>query len=344
MISRRIFMSVSHKRKPFLRGVVGFLILVVLLTIAVGCTNNASSTNSKESNKSQSTTLRIGFVGSTKDNIPSGVDGWGIQHQLLQEKLQKIGIENYEFHAFPNGPPLNEAIAAGELDIGILGDTPAIVGKSNGLNTRLINQAAINSNVWLITPKNGVKTLEELKGKTVATQLGSYMYRYLTGVLKEKGLEKDVKIVSMLSSDAEAALKRNDIAAYAFPTNSGPLIKSKGYPVIDEAKDHPELLGSTVTVITEDYLAKNPDFLSIWNEVRKQSLADLLKKPEDFYQFQSEQIGYPVDVMKDSLPLSNLKVEALSEEGINLLDGTKKFLVEGKFAKKDFDLNDWIAK
>ncbi|MEH7307984.1 ABC transporter substrate-binding protein [Neobacillus drentensis] len=337
-------MSVSRNRKPFIRGVMGFLIAIALLTVAGGCTNNATSTNSKEANKSQSTTIRIGYIGSTKDNIPAGVEGWGIQQQFLQEKLKKIGIEKFEFHAFPNGPPLNEAIAAGELDMGILGDTPAIVGRSNGLKTRLINQAAINSNVWLITPKNGVKSIEDLKGKTVATQLGSYMYRYLTGVLKEKGLDKDVKIVSMLSSDAEAALDRKDIAAYAFPTNSGPLIKSKGYPVIDEAKDHPELLGSTVTVITEDYLAKNPDFLSIWNEVRKQSLGDLLKKPDDFYQFQSEQIGYPVDVMKDSLPLSNLKNKALSEEGLKLLDGTKKFLVEGKFAKKDFNLNDWIAK
>lgn len=337
-------MSISNDRKPLLRGLVGFLLATVILIVVAGCSNNASSTTSKGSNKSQSSTLRIGYIGSTKDNIPTGVDGWGIQHQILQEKLKKIGVEKFEFHAFPNGPPLNEAIAAGELDIGILGDTPAIVGRSNGLKTRLINQAAINSNVWLITPKNGVKTIEDLKGKTVATQLGSYMYRYLTGVLKEKGLDKDVKIVSMLSSDAEAALERNDIAAYAFPTNSGPLIKSKGYPVIDEAKDHPELLGSTVTVITEDYLAKNPEFLSIWNDVRKQSLADLLKKPEDFYQFQSEQVGYPVEVMKDSLPLNNLKSEALSTEGLKLLNGTKTFLVEGEFAKKDFDLNDWIAK
>ncbi|MEH7072907.1 ABC transporter substrate-binding protein [Neobacillus drentensis] len=337
-------MNRTSKRTSFLKGLMGFLLAAVLLTLAVGCTNSTSSKTSEEANKSKSTTLRIGYIGSTKDNIPTGAEGWGLQHKLLQEKLKKIGIENYEFHAFPNGPPLNEAIAAGELDIGILGDTPAIVGRSNGLKTRLINQAAINSNVWLITPKNGVKSLEELKGKTVATQLGSYMYRYLTGVLKEKGLDKDVKIVNMLTSDAEAALKRNDIAAFAFPTNSGPLIKSKGYPVIDQAKDHPELLGSTVTVVTEEFLSKNPDFLTIWNEVREQSLADLLTKPEDFYQFQSEQVGYPVEVMKESLPLNNLKSEALSSEGLKLLDGTKKFLVEGQFAKKDFEIKDWIAK
>lgn len=335
------------RKKSTLKAIVGFLLVSVLLTIAVGCSNDsgtkASETEEKDTS-SPSKTLRIGYVGSTKDNIPSGVEGWAIQHQFLQEKLKEIGIENYEFHSFPNGPPLNEAIAAGELDIGILGDTPALVGKSNGLKTKLISQASINNNVWLITPKEGVKTVEELKGKTVATQLGSYMYRYLIGVLKDKGLEKDVKIVSMLSSDAEAAFNRNDIAAYAFPTNSGPLIKSKGYPVIDEAKDHPELLGSSVTVITEDYLAENPEILEIWKDVRKQSLEDLLTKSEDFYKFQSEQVGYPVEVMKDSLPLSNLQSEALSDDGIKLLEGTKKFLIDGGFAKKDFDLDNWIAK
>ncbi|MEH7419371.1 ABC transporter substrate-binding protein [Neobacillus drentensis] len=335
------------RKKSIIKGVAGFLLATLFLTIAAGCANNSSSKASvtaKQDSSSPSKTLRIGYVGSTKDNIPTGVEGWAIQNKILQEKLKKIGIDKYEFHAFPNGPPLNEAIAAGDLDIGILGDTPAIVGKSNGLKTKLISQAAINSNVWLITPKNGVKSIEELKGKKVATQLGSYMYRYLVGVLEEKGLAKDVQIVNIATSDAETALKRNDIAAYAFPTNSGPLIKSKGYPVIDEAKDHPDLLGSTVTVITEDYLAENPDFLEVWKQARQQSLEDLLKKPENFYHFQSEEVGYPIDVMKDSLPLSNLKTEALSDEGIKLLEGTKKVLVEGGFAKKDFHLDDWIAK
>ncbi|EIJ82249.1 family 3 extracellular solute-binding protein [Bacillus methanolicus PB1] len=340
-------MTSNHKKKRVLKGLTGILFLTFFLIGIIGCSNDSQTTaaqSSAQKGSSDSSVLRIGYVGSSKDNIPTGVEGWAIQKKLLQQELKKKGIEKFEFHAFPNGPPLNEAIAAGELDIGILGDTPAIVGKSNGLKTKLISQTSINSNVWLITPKNGVKSVEELKGKTVATQLGSYMYRYLIGLLKEKGLDKDVKIVNMLASDAEAALERKDIAAYAFPTNSGPLIKSKGFPVIDEAKDHPELLGSSVVVITDDYLSKYPDLPKIWNDVRKQALEDLLKNPEGFYQFQSEQVGYPVEVMKDSLPLDNLKLDPLSEEGIKLLEGTKKFLVEEEFAKKDFNLKDWIAK
>ncbi|MEK4885076.1 ABC transporter substrate-binding protein [Bacillus sp. FSL W8-0223] len=336
-----------NKKKRFLKGLTQIFILSFLVVGIVGCSNDAQSTiASKYSIKSSldPSVLRIGFVGSSKDNIPTGVEGWAIHKKLLQQELKKKGIEKLEFHAFPNGPPLNEAMAAGDLDIGILGDTPAIVGKSNGLKTKLIGQTSINSNVWLITPKNGVKSVEELKGKTVATQLGSYMYRYLTGLLKAKRLDKEVKIVNMAASDAEAALERKDIAAYAFPTNSGPLMKSKGFPVIDEAKDHPELLGSSVAVITENYLSKHPELPKIWNNVRKRALEDVLKNPEDFYQFQSEQVGYPVKVMKDSLPLNNLKSESVSKEGEKLLANTKKFLVEEKFAKKDFNLKDWIVK
>lgn len=334
------------RKKLILKGMAVFLTSIFLI-ITAGCSSNTISnaaTAGKQSASSPPKTLRIGYVGASKDNIPTGVEGWMIHNKILQEKLKKIGIENYEFHAFPNGPPLNEAIAAGDLDIGILGDTPAIVGKANGLKTKLISQTSINNNVWLITPKNGVKSIEQLKGKTVATQLGSYMYRFLVGLLKEKGLDKDVKIVNMASSDAEAALDRNDIAAYAFPTNSGPLMKSKGYPVIDEAKDHPNLLGSSVTVISVDFLAKYLDLPKIWNEARQQSLQDILKRPNSFYQFQSQEVGYPIDVMKDSLPLSNLKSEGLSNEGLKLLNSTKKFLVEGGFAKQDFNLDDWIAK
>ena len=170
------------------------------------------------------------------------------------------------------------------------------------------------------------------------------MYRYLVGLLKLKGLDKDVKIVNMASSDAEAALNRKDIAAYAFPTNSGPLIQSKGFPVIDEAKDHPELLGSTVTVVTEDYISKNPGLPKVWNQIRQSAIKEINNNPDSFYKLQSEEIGYPVNIIKESLPLNNLKAEPLSDEGKELLEGTKAFLVEQKFAKNDFKIEDWIIR
>lgn len=79
-------------------------------------------------------------------------------------------------------------------------------------------------NAWLIAKADGPKTLADLKGKKVATSQGSYMSRYLTSLLKEQGLDKDVKILHLLPADGEAALSRGDIAAYAYPTGFGPLL------------------------------------------------------------------------------------------------------------------------
>ena len=144
-----------NKNRWFLKGFLG--LAVVFILIAAGCSSQSASSSTSGGSSAdsgiKSDVLRIGYVGSSKDNIPTGAEGWSIKKELLQKELKKRGIEKYEFHAFPNGPPLNEAMAAGQIDLGILGDTPAIVGKSNGLKTRLISQAAINSNVWLITPK-----------------------------------------------------------------------------------------------------------------------------------------------------------------------------------------------
>ena len=57
----------------------------------------------------------------------------------LDEELAKVkpGIE-VKFSSFAAGPPINESFAAGQQDFGFLGDTPALIGKSAGLETRLI--------------------------------------------------------------------------------------------------------------------------------------------------------------------------------------------------------------
>ena len=56
----------------------------------------------------------------------------------IAEELAKIGAKRATWASFLAGPPINESFAAGQQDIGFLGDTPAIIGKSAGINTRII--------------------------------------------------------------------------------------------------------------------------------------------------------------------------------------------------------------
>ncbi|MBW4596551.1 MAG: ABC transporter substrate-binding protein [Brasilonema angustatum HA4187-MV1] len=297
----------------------------------------------KTSDTAKTSTLRLGFISVNQIKVPTGPTGWAIHQGKLLPQLQKLGIAEVKTVSFPNGPNLNEALVAGEVDVGIYGDTPALVAKAKGIPTRLIGQEQVGMNAWLIGKKNGPRSLAELKGQKVATSKGSYLHRYLIGLLQKSGLSDRVTVVHLLPSEAQAALERGDVAAIAAATGTGPLLKSKGYPVIDEATKHPDLPGTSVTVATEAFLAKHPDFPQKWNQIKQASVKNIKANPEAYYKFHTEVSGYPIDVIKASFPVEQFPEEPFPTRGLQLLEGTKKFLVSQKLANSDFKLNDWIV-
>ncbi|MFC0215962.1 ABC transporter substrate-binding protein [Paenibacillus chartarius] len=290
--------------------------------------------------------LNIGYISANNSQTITGPEGWAQEQGKLQQELGKYGVKEFKYIPFPNGPNLNEAMTAGQVDIGIYGDTPAINGRSAGLKGRLINISQSGMNAWLVTKEgSGISSVADLKGKKVATSQGSYMNRYLVGLLKEQGLDKDVKLVHLLPPDGEAALARGEIAAYAYPSGSGPaILKKGGYTVIDEAKKHPALRGSSVTVVREAYLKDNPEFPKVWNQLRKDAIADAKKNVEPFYQLLAKTTGFSVEVVKESYPFDQWKEEDLAPDAIQLVEGTKAWLVQEGLAKKDFALDEWIYK
>ena len=146
--------------------------------------------------------LRLGYIGPGKK--PANATGWALRQGLLQRELAALGFTDVTTRNFPNGPDLNEAFIAGALDVGIYGDTPAIVARSRGLESQLIGFDAVGMNVWLLTPRNGVRSVKELDGKSIGVARGSYMHRYVLGLLKEHGLQKSVKVIHMFPRDGEA--------------------------------------------------------------------------------------------------------------------------------------------
>lgn len=332
---------VSHKQFLLKLSTLAAFIPLLLTT---ACSSSSTLSNEVPSPKaslpSNTATLRLGFI-STGYQVPIGSAGWAIHQGILKPELQKAGISDVRLENFPNGPDLNEALVAGEVDIGVYGDTPAIVARAEGIKTRLINQEQVGMNVWLLAKKNGPHSVAELKGQKVATSKGSYMYRYLIGLLQESGIAKQVTVVHLLPRDAQVALERGDIAAYAAPTGTGPLLLAKGFPLIDEADTHANLSGTSVTVITEAFLAKHPDFPQKWNAAITKAVKDLKANPQAYYKFHAEVSRYPIDVVRASYPLDQFPEEPFPTKGLELLEGTKKFLVSQGLAKSDFKLTDW---
>lgn len=284
-------------------------------------------------------TLRLGFIGASK--VPTAPSGWALHSGLLQQHLAPLGFDDFSTHAFPNGPDLNEALLAGALDIGTYGDTPALVGYASGHASRLISLDVVGTNVWLVTPKNGVRSIADLKGKVVATALGSYMHRYLIGALQAAGILNDTRIVYMLGRDAEPALARGDIAAFAAQTELGPTLVGKGYPVIDQATDHPALRGCSVTVASEPVLQRAPQLPAAWNAARQAAVAQISADWPAYYRFHAQVSGFPQASIEASYTAQQFQPEAFPASGLQLLQGTKEFLLEQRLIRRDFDIKQW---
>ena len=285
--------------------------------------------------------LRLGYIGPGKK--PAAATGWALRQGHLQRELAPLGFKEVTTRNFPNGPDLNEAFLSGALDVGIYGDTPAVVARSRGLDGQLIGFDAIGMNVWLLTPRNGARSVKELEGQTIGVARGSYMHRYVLGLLKENGLQKSVKVIHMFPRDGEAALDQGSIAAFAAQIDVGPLLASRGYPVIDEAEKHPALRGTSVIVASSKLLAAAPELPAAWTRARRAALQEIRSNSADYYAFHSEVSGFPLEIVKISHPLSHFPEAAYPPEGLALLDEVKKFLLAENLVSRDFALAQWRA-
>jgi sulfonate transport system substrate-binding protein len=328
------------KRTP-LRRALALAAATGSVLLAAACGTSSAAGNSSGSGSHAGYTLRVGFISNTP--TPVGPEGLAYHNGTLLAGLKSQGVSAITFTAFPNGPNLEAAIAGGSIDIGILGDTPAVTAEADGIKTRLINQSFVGLDTYLYTPKGGVTSIEQLKGKTVATQVGSYMYRYLVSVLNAEGLSSSVKITNIYTTNAVATLQSGGVAAYAAPAGQVTSILSKdGFPIIDKASaDHTDLLGTDVTVISDSALAAHPGLPHAWNEVRARAVATMEASPGTYFSWAAGADQTPVAALQASSPLSGYSASAFTSTGLSLLEGVNSFLLSDKLTKASVDIKGW---
>lgn len=140
------------------------------------------------------------------------------QKGWIEEELAKAGAAGttVQWIPFTSGPPLNEAFAAGKIDIAFLGDTPALIGRSVGLEAHIIANASSGpvSHALLVRGDSPVTQVAELKGKKVATFKGTSAHHLLLEALAEAKLSAgDIEFVNLPLADAVTALVKGDVAA-----------------------------------------------------------------------------------------------------------------------------------
>ena len=158
--------------------------------------------------------------------------------QLLEKAFAGTGTEVQWFFFKGAGPAVNEALSNQQLDFAYQGDLPAVVGRSNGLDTRLLAALGVRANLYLAVPKGSdIKSIEDLKGKKVAIFRGTNGHLVTINLLAEHGLtERDIKVINLDTGSTQAALVSNGVDA-AFGGRELFKLRDKG--LIDIVYDNP---------------------------------------------------------------------------------------------------------
>jgi ABC-type nitrate/sulfonate/bicarbonate transport system substrate-binding protein len=106
------------------------------------------------------------------------------QRHSIEDAFRPLGID-IKWIDFQFGPPLLEAINAGSVDFGFVGDAPPIFAQAGGAAIRYV--AAVKSdgnNQAIIVPKDSqIRTLADLRGKRIAFGKGSSAHNLLVAAL-----------------------------------------------------------------------------------------------------------------------------------------------------------------
>lgn len=144
---------------------------------------------------------------------------WGTIGMIAesQDLFRKAGA-NVGINVFDSGKTTRDAMIAGRIDIGVIGATPFVIGTAKG-ELVAIGIALYGAKTLSVVGgvKSGVKSVKDLKGRKVGSQLGSATdFVFQNKIMPKFGLSKsDLQIINVQFQNHISALASGSIDAFA---------------------------------------------------------------------------------------------------------------------------------
>ena len=135
----------------------------------------------------------------------------------LEAKLAPLGW-SVQWTEFPGGPQLLEALNVGAIDFGSTGEAPPIFAQAAGAPLVYVaHEPPAPKGEAILVPKDSpIRSVADLKRKTVVLNKGSNVHYLLVKALEEAGLAYgDVKVSFLPPADGRAAFEQGSADAWA---------------------------------------------------------------------------------------------------------------------------------
>lgn len=178
--------------------------------------------------------------------------------------------------------------AAGEVDLGLMGSSPATIASSEPTNADVDLDVVwvhdvIGEAESLIVKDPAVTSIEDLRGRTIAVPFSSTAHYSLLQALLDAGLDpdKDVDVINLDPEKMAGAWQGDQIdAAWVWDPTQSVLLGDGGTRILSSA-DTAEAGRPTFDLGTVDaaFAADNPDFLAQWAKAEDHAVRLLRDDP-----------------------------------------------------------------
>jgi len=270
--------------------------------------------------------------------------------QLLEKEFAKDGIR-IDWRFFKGaGPVVNEALANGQADFAYLGDLAAIIGKANGLDTRVLSAGVRGVKSYLgVVPGSGIHSLQDLKGKRVAVFRGTANQLSFASALASQGLsERELKVINLDFNAANAALAAKQIDATWGLSN---LLSLRERGLVELPVNSRDLkgAGSTQAVLlgTGEFIRQHPDLVQRVVNAQEQAVKWLRdeRNREAYVDLVANTANWPKAILRDDLAEENLADyfdPRLDAGFVGLLQQGVDLAVKERLIRRGFQVADWI--
>lgn len=263
----------------------------------------------------------------------------------LTDALKKAGYDiEVNFVEFESGPPENEAFATNAVDVGVMGNVPALSGIASGQKRSIIGIAynGEKTEAVLVGADSDITEVAQLKNKKVGLVVGSIAQNFLSVLLEKNGLSLgDVELVNLSIGEQQEALVSGQIDAVA---SWEPLITRLTKQGVGKilADGTGVFLAENPIVGRTEYIEKNQEIVKIFLEEYKKAAKEIEENIEVYAKKYADTLGIDAELLEVAYHNGEQPVE-IKEEDIADLQGTVEFLTDNKFISKSFDIKDYIV-
>ena len=261
----------------------------------------------------------------------------------IEEALSEYGVE-VVWNEFESGPPMNESLASGSSDIGVVGDVPIVSAIAAGQENQLIAltcDAPLSYNL-LVSPDSDIASAADLKGKKVATVVGSTAHNLIDKLLKSADLTmSDIELINISAGDVETVLVNQEVDAAAIWEPTVTRLVDKGSAKIVATGEDCGLLGVNGMVARKAFVEENPLISRIVAEQFQKGIEALEEPDEEIWAKVAQDLTLDEEQLTAVSSKFDYKVE-VAQEDIDGLNDTIEFLVSIGVLTESFDFTPYV--